>query len=615
MTWPVLDTFSDANGTLLSGTGVAVNGSGHTDRVSDSGSKLYVSAGTISAFGQYEVQNGAVYRKTTGAGGTAFMIYLDDPGAVQTDQVTAVYKCYTNIQTYIALTIHRYWQLRYYFANSGAFSSGNWYVVNTVGGAVVGSNSDTTVVSGSASFSDAGRFTFGSAGTPVTNTVSYKLSGTNPASTGFTLEVVVNGTTLGWSLNFTTTYPAGNQYPVGWAIEGNAVATSGSQTGIHMDSFTYGAGVTPADAAEITGPAVVGVGIATPADYTVRSLVGGTDAGVFRLTFLDYGAVLGTDATFALSDGSSGTFSGTNVASNVLTIPDGDTSGTFTYTPASAGSKTITATPGGGASAFTPPTFSVVATNKIIMLDGDSRTDYRSGNSSSVISAPNLVKWPVLLQERLGTTAAVYDFAASGQAVSDQITDFSSEIGAKITAAIAAGATVYFVHWGAGNGVSGISSANPSHTTTQVGETIASQISTLCTSARNLDAKVIVFTDARRKNNTGESAGFATWQGSRNEASFNAAVDACNAKIRTDWTQYADAIIDWGSDGRNLTPLYTGGIFEDGTHLYPFNNTTDTHAKAAGSSDVAQSVFTTFKALELGSGEAGSGGSSYVFGS
>lgn len=618
MAWPVLDTFSDANGTLLSGSGVSVDGSGYTTRLSDSGSQLAPVAGSLAAFGAYEVQAGAVYRKTAGAG-TVHLFYVDNPGAVQTDQVTATYKAFTNAGiVYLALTIHRYFQLRYYFQNSstgGTFTAGNWYICNTSEAAatIVGAAASTTVVSGTASFSDPGRFTFGSAGTGVTNTVSYKLSGTNPATSGFTLEVIANGVTLGWSLNFTTTLPSGNLYPIGWALDGVVTGTPGSQTGVHMDSFTYGLGVAPANEAEVTGPAVVGVGIATPADYSVRGLVGQSDAGVMRLTLKPYGSVLGSNATFALSDGSGGSFSGTNVASNVLTIPTGSTSGTFVYTPSTAGSKTITATGGGAASAFAAATMPIVGTNKILVLDGDSLTDYRSANSSSVVAANNLLRWSVFLQKRLGTTAAVYNFAVSGQGVGDQISDFATEIQPKIQAAITAGATVYFVQYGAGNSVNQVSVANSGFTTTQVGNNIAGLVSTICTSAKNLNAKVIVLTYPRRKNNSGQTAGFAQWQATLNESNFNAALDVCNAAIRSGWQLYANAIIDWGNEHFNLNPEYTTGRQEDGTHPY-LTNAAVAYDRAAINNEIAALVFGAFRSLELGGGSSSGGGGSFVFG-
>lgn len=618
MPWPVLDTFSDANGTLLAGSGVAINGTFETDRLSDSGSKLYVMAGNITSYGQIEVQAGRAYCKTAGAG-VAPLVYLDNPGTLQTDQVSAVLSCFTNAGTvYVALRIHRYFEVRYYFQASavgGTWNAGTWYLVNSLGGLVVGSTSESTLQAGTTSFSDPGRFTFGSAGTPVDHTVSYKLSGTQPSTTGFTVELIVNGVTIGWAPRFTTTYPAGNMYPVGWSLSGVVTGTPGSQTGVHLNSFTYGAGATAATAAEITGPAVVGVGIATSADYSPaeKGLVGQADAGVMRLTLTPYGSVLGSNATFALSDGSGGTFSGTNVASNVLTIPSGTTAASFVYTPSTAGSKTITATGGGAASAFTAATMPVVGTNKILILDGDSLTDYRSGNTSSVIAGNNQLRWSVFLQRRLGTTAAVYNYAASGQGVGDQIADFATEIQPKIQAAITAGATVYFVQYGAGNSVNQVSVANSGFTTTQVGNNIAGLVSSICTSAKNLNARVIVLTYPRRKNAAGNSAGFAQWQGGLNEANFNAALDTCNAAIRSGWQLYANAIIDWANTAENLAPEYTTGRLEDGTHPY-LTNAAVSHDRASVNNEVAALVFGAYRALELGGGSASGGGGSFVFG-
>jgi hypothetical protein len=613
MTWPVNDTFSDSNGTLLSGTGVSVDGNGYTVRTSDSGSQLAPVAGSLAAFGAYEVQAGAVYRKTSGAG-TVYLYYVDNPGAVTTDQVTAVYKCFTNASTYIALTIHRYFQLRYYFATSGSFTAGTWYLFDSTGGGLVGAQAGTTLVSGAASFSDPGRFTFGTAGTAVSNTVSYKLSGTNPASGGFTVEVIANGTTLAWAPNFTTTYSSGNLYPVGWAMEGNVVGTPGSQTGVHMDSFTYGAGAVPATSAVITGPAVVGVTLATPTDYTIRGLVGGSEGGVFKLALVPTGAVLGTAATFALSDGS-GSFSGTNVASNVLTIPAGSTQGFFSYTAAGVGTKTITATAGGSASGFSAATFQTVSSANIIIIDGDSRSDCRSGNTSTTVYAPNLNVWPVLLQQRLKTSAALYCFAVSGQSVEAELADQSSEIIARINSVITFGGVVRIVHWGGGNGINARSVSNGSDTTTQVGTYIGNQVATYCSACKTAGAKVFVVTDPRRANNGNAGAGYALWRGAQDQANFNAAIDQINSLIVANWRTYADGIFHWAFDDRCSNPQYTGGIFSDGTHFNPFDATTSTHAAAAGSSDFAEAIFTLYAANALGmTGFSANSGGAYVFG-
>lgn len=604
MAYPVIDTFSDANGTLLAGAGVVVNGSFETDRLSASGSKMKANAGpsSIASYGQLEIFNGCVYAKTAGIG-PAPMVYVDNAGSVNTEQITGAFRFYTATnQTYIALTLHNYYQLRYYLASTGNYTANRWYIVDSLASA-------TPI----ASFIPPAPLSFGSVGTYVDHVISYKLIGNQPATVGYTVEVIVDGVTLGWAPNFTSAYAVGNQLQIGWMLSGTSVATPGSETGIHLNTFAVGTGSTSATGAALAGPAVVGNGIATPVNYTVKGLVGGDDAGVMKLSLTPNGGTLGASATFALSDGAGGTFSGPNVASNVLTIASGSGEGYFSYTPSGAGSKTITAVGGAAAASFANATLPVVSSNRLIILDGDSRTANRDGNSSTVIAANNTIRWPTLLQKRLKTSAAVYNFAGSGQAVTDQIADFATEIQPVIQTAIAAGATVYFVQWGAGNGVSGISSANTSLTPAQVGQTIAGQIASLCNLAKALGAKPIVFTDARRTNNLSLPYGFATWQGVRDEANFNLAVDACNTVIRDNWKQYASGIVDWGSDERNLTPLYTGGIFEDGTHLNPFNANTDTHDKAAGATDLAATVFAIFRSLELGA-SASSGGGSFVFG-
>jgi hypothetical protein len=335
-------------------------------------------------------------------------------------------------------------------------------------------------------------------------------------------------------------------------------------------------------------------------------LVGDTDnAGVFRITLAPSGSILGTAATFVLTDGSGGVFSGPNVVASAgpiytLTIPQGQNYSNFRYTPATAGAKTITATPGGAASGFAAPTRNLTVTNKIIILDGDSRTDSRGGNDANAIYFRNPFRWPFHLQRRLQASAAVYNFAASGQQVSDQQADIATEIVPKIQSAIAAGGSVMFVNWSAGNSVSGISNANQSLTPAQVGQQIAGQIQTLCQAARNAGAKVMVFTDARRKNNMSIPYGFATWRGVRDEANFNLAVDEVNALIRTNWKVYADSIFDWGSDERNLNPQYESGIFDDGTHLWVGDVNTPSHPQAFGSSDVAEGVFALWKLYDLG---------------
>jgi hypothetical protein len=219
----------------------------------------------------------------------------------------------------------------------------------------------------------------------------------------------------------------------------------------------------------------------------------------------------------------------------------------------------------------------------------------------------------VFLQKRLGTTAAVYNFAASGQGVGDQIADFASEIQPKIQAAIAAGATVYFVQYGAGNSVNQVSVANPGFSTTQVGNNIAGLVSSICTSAKNLSAKVIVLTYPRRKNSAGNAAGFAQWQGALNEANFNAAIDVCNAAIRTGWATYANAIIDWASEAANVSPDYTTGRLEDGTHPY-LSSAAVAYDRAAVNNEVAALVFGAFQSLELGATGGSVGGGSFVFG-
>jgi hypothetical protein len=536
---------------------------------------------------------------------------------VQTDTVTAKFRMYTTgVTTYIGLTIHRYFQLRYYFITSGSFTAGNWYIVNQIGGLPVGSNVETAVVSGSASLSDPGRFTFGgSAGTYVEHTIQYTLSGTNPSTTGFTPTLIVNGTPISYPLNFTTTYGSGNLYPVGWSLEGNSVGTAGSQTGITLSQFNGDTGSAPATGASIAGPAVTGVGLVTPTDYSVRSLVGGTDAGVFILSLSPGGATLGSSATFTLSDdAATGTFGGANVSGSVLTLTAGTTSSTFTYTGNASGTRTITAVGGGAASGFSNATFQTVVSPNVIIIDGDSRSDYRSGNTTTSVASSNIFVWPVLLQQRLGTTAAIYDVAASGQTVGDELADQATEVIARITAALAAGGNVKVVQWGAGNGINARSLSNPSDTPSQVGDFIEGQINTYCAACINAGADVIVVTDARRAD---AGAGFALWQNAHDQTNFNLAIDQINTKIRANWDTYATGIFDWGNDNRCLNPTVSSSIFIDGTHFNPFSTSTvDTsHVKAAGPTDFAEATFALYRGVMLGMGlgGVGAGGAGALF--
>jgi hypothetical protein len=223
-TWPVNDTFSDADGTQFCGAGTAVDGSNYTVRTSTpSGSKMLTISGNVTQYGIGKITAGRAYFETF-ANNPVNINYLDDSGTLQNDQVSAVFAFFTNAnQTYIALTVHTYFQLRYYFANQGSYVAGNWYIVDAI-----------DAITPKATFNDPSRFTFGTAGNPVIHTISYKLTGDQPSTTGFTAEVIVNGVTLGWSPNFTTPYNPVNLRKVGWGMWSVSTLT----TGIHLDSLS-----------------------------------------------------------------------------------------------------------------------------------------------------------------------------------------------------------------------------------------------------------------------------------------------------------------------------------------------------------------------------------------
>ena len=131
MAYPVLDTFSDADGTLISGSGTSVSGN-NTTRTSDSGSSSTSEAGTLTALDVYEIRAGQVYNKTAGAG-VSHLLYNDNPAAVHSTTVAGVFNFYTSGHTsQILLTIHRYFALRY------VPSTGVYTVIDLITGNPIG---------------------------------------------------------------------------------------------------------------------------------------------------------------------------------------------------------------------------------------------------------------------------------------------------------------------------------------------------------------------------------------------------------------------------------------------------------------------------------------------
>lgn len=367
-------------------------------------------------------------------------------------------------------------------------------------------------------FADAGRF----ATLDADYTIRVQETGTGD------VKVLVNGTQVG-----TYTVPVG--LVDNTTGDGNGITffsmpgvSSGTAVGWHIDSIKAGPATPVATTFSVDGSITLTAAVATQADASTRGYVGGPIAVNLRDSL---GAVAALTGSFSasLSDGAGGSFSPSTV-----TIAAGQSTAYSRYTPSGTGSRTITATET-TSNGFGAKTLAITSVADHVSCYGDSRTDYIGGTPGGSM------QWPLKVYSWVAGSIPLMCFAGAGSSVADITGSQKPTYFDPIKAAITGKKIV--VIWSAGN------SLTQGQTATQTYNAIVAA----CQAFRADGCKVVVCTDPHRATVVG----------------INGDLDTVNASIRTNWSSYADRLVDLAADNRldfaNATT--SAGNNADGTHL------------------------------------------------
>lgn len=214
---------------------------------------------------------------------------------------------------------------------------------------------------------------------------AFGFSGSVPAQTGTT---GVASATLSLS-----SYFSGGTGPYSYAVNSGALpdgltlnTSTGQITGTPTVDAVFTAVVRATDAAAATadtGTITFTIAAATAATAITLTGPSGGTTGVASTAFTvgANGTISGSHTVTPSSGGGGGTFSPTSV-----TISSGTPTATFTYTPASVGAKTISATDGGGYTAPSSITYTVISVGSV------SVSNIRNGSGSLLTTTlPNVV--------------------------------------------------------------------------------------------------------------------------------------------------------------------------------------------------------------------------------
>lgn len=484
------DTFTDTNGTELSA------------HPPDSGGTWAKHANNNCTA---VIQSGELVTGTPSGGFGQFYVHSATPALDQ--QVTITGHYLSNDGSNIGVLLRSNYFIYYDLSNS------SWTVL------VIGQG-----VAGSAL--DAGRFTIGNS-----YDITFKVIGLGGGS-GCTITIVV-GSTQVYTQTITGGLSISTAGKTGVGYSGN----TGLATGFHITAANAGDVLTPALGYTLTFPTLCGTHIPTP----VMSGQRGTVLPPALVTLTPSGGVLATDFTATASDASGGTF-------GEIRIVAGQFSGTFTYTPASAGAKTITVTES-SANGFGAHTAATTVTNDVLIIDGNSINDNVVQN---VGYAP-----AVTLQTLLAPFWYVMTFAISGRTTPDLTAEFATKIQPTLNLVVG---KKYLYVMEIGND---FSNHNPSPSAA----TVWSRLQSYITQAVGAGAKVLASTCLPRT--TGAGTNWAPDQGSAeaNRALWQSSVDTVNASLRAGWgAAGASAIVDPVADSRFQVPS-NSTYFVDGTHL------------------------------------------------